>query len=260
MRRKLELTPKADHVAFLDTSVIISKNFEKEDVKRRIEEKLGSLLKKTSTYVVMELKRRILRDLMYLHSILLDEESVGDAQRRLAKISRSKRQLKMCFLIFAQISDISAKDRDEVLLRLENMIRVGIRLYLGDIEVFESGTRCELAYRIPIKTDVGSYDFFPSWSCTRRIIQCYIDDFIKQNHQQLKPLLNCLSRDPAWTNYTKLLKKILAKPSLARGNNCMTLGDTIIILDAPDDSVIYSTNKKDFGPICKCLNKKFNPV
>jgi hypothetical protein len=254
------LTHNANHVAFLDTSVIVSKNFEKEDVKRRIEKKLSNLLKRTSTYVVMELKRRILRDLMYLHSILLEEKTVGDAQRRLAKISRSKRQLKMCLLIFAQISDISAKDRDEALIRLENMIRVGIRLYLHDIDVFESGTRCELAHRIPIKTDAGSYDFFPPWYCTRTIIQCRIDDFIKQNYPQLKSILNCLPRDPEWANYIKLLKKIYANPALARGNNCMVLGDTIIILDAPHDSGIYSTNKKDFGPICKCLNKEFNPV
>lgn len=256
----MEPERSTDHVAFLDTSVIISKNFEKENIKRKIEEKLRDLPKRTSTYVVMELKRRVLKDLMYLHSILLEEESLADAQRRLAKISKSKRQLKMCLLILAQISDISAADRDEVLIRLENMIRVGTRLYLRDIEVFESGTRCDLAHRMPIKTDVGSYDFYPQWSCTRKIIQCDVDIFINRNDSHLRSLLNCLLKDSAWNVYTKLLKEVLADPSLARGNNCMTLGDTIIILDASLDSVIYSTNRKDFEPICRCLNKKLNLI
>jgi len=240
--------------------VIVSKNFENENVKRKIHKALENFLKVTSTYVVMEFKRRVLKDLMYLHSILLEEQSVGDAQRRLANISRSKRQLKMCFFIFAKIADMSNQDRDMVLLRLENMIRLFESLYLHDVKIYESGTKCELVNRKPIKTDVGSYDFSPPWSCTRRILQCYIEDFLKQNHRQIKSLSACLPKDSAWKNHTRLLKKILGDTSFARGNNCMTLGDTIIALDAPDNAVIYSTNKKDFGPICRCLNRKFNPL
>ena len=52
------------------------------------------------------------------------------------------------------------------------------------------------------------------------------------------------------------VEKILSKKDDPYGNNCRTLGDTIIALEAPKESLIFTTNIKDFEPICNKIGKK----
>lgn len=208
----------------------------------------------------MEFKRRVLKDLIYVHSIVLEEPRIGDAQRRLSKISTSQRELKMCFQIFAALSDYSAYNRNDVLLRLETMIRLYRQMYLDDIRIFPSATKCSLANSEPLKTEEGNYEFYPEWSCTKEIWQCFVHNFLRNNEFSLKSLIKCFDSDSQKKDYLTILRNILKNYSNARGNNCMTLGDTIIILDAPENSIIFSTNKKDFEPICKCLNRELRII
>lgn len=49
-----------------------------------------------------------------------------------------------------------------------------------------------------------------------------------------------------------VLKEIQQGHYNVKGNNCRTLGDAVIVLEALDgDGEICTTNRKDFSPLCE---------
>ena len=85
--------------------------------------------------------------------------------------------------------------------------------------------------------------------------QCCICEFWEKRQNELKKLL----KNPEYNDDLKnIIKSALLDPNQFKGINCMKLGDTVIASEilGLTDTVICSSNKKDFEPICKSLNLK----
>ena len=110
---------------FLDTSIAIDRIFNPE-TQRAIEAILDDeKVISTSTYVLMEFKRTVLKDCIYLHSMIEEEESLTAVYYRLKEISDSPNGWKIaqrCIMILKSL-EFPRTDKEQVLNQLKVYIR-----------------------------------------------------------------------------------------------------------------------------------------
>jgi hypothetical protein len=244
--------------AFLDTTIFWLREFGDSATKANTEAFLRGKTKATSSYVQMEINRTVLKDAIFLHSLMQEEGNLPAVFIRLQSYPQTDRRVRRCVELLGRISQQRQLRLADSIAKLENLIvALGQSMYLRDVKVIASGTNCPLSCA-QIGYVSGTYGI--NTSCTRGAPECNVSTYMKSKTSDLKRVLDEIMTVSDLSDLSDLLKEVLVDSQKAKGRNCMVLGDLIICLDSPSDYVIYSSNTKDFGPICRSLAKPFAPL
>ena len=94
-------------------------------------------------------------------------------------------------------------------------------------------------------------------TCRKDRPNCNIINYIENHKGELEKISKV---DVIDEKVIDLVKKIICNSKEAKGRNCHKLGDIIICLDEKHKYDIYSTNEKDFIPICYAIGKSFKSL
>lgn len=239
--------------SFLDTSVLMLREFGTELQKTKVSDALEGTLKHTTSYAKMEINCTIIKDAIFLRSLMVDEYDLRKVFQRLQTYPFTERERKRCLTLLSKVTNRQRLSLVEAILRLENLIYTLHSILLREVIMVASGTACPLA-DIAIEL-IMTYK--NALSCTRDGPACEIEEYLKHTTQKLRKLHNDILSITYLRSLCNLLVQVIDNPKIAKGRNCRILGDVIISLDAPDDQTIFSTNIEDFEPICSSLGRKF---
>jgi hypothetical protein len=240
--------------AFLDSSILLSRKFGLPKQKANIRKKLKSRRKFSTEYAKTEIKRTFLKDAIFLHSLMVDEGTLTSVYQRLRTYPTTQRQKDRCLAILESVSDRRQVRFADAIVRLENLINGMEKEMLRNVQILKSGTGCQLASE-EIEYDAPYFSI--KTSCSRKTAVCLLHEHVTRNSAVLRALKVGVSNSLQFKKLSETLDIVLQNPEKAKGKNCKILGDTLICLDAPDNCDIFSTNVKDFGPICASLCKSF---
>jgi len=237
---------------FLETSVQIKKIFgkERESILNFIEDKKTI----TSTYVLMEFNRRILKDCIYLYSILTEEETLDDVFGRLAELKRYEyRRAIICYSILSKLSEGGKLEKEEASINLKMLMDYQLkRQFDYGIKSVVDETKCELANE-KIKEENNNY--LLNTSCRRGKMKCEIEKFVEGNKKEVEYIMKGLKLNEEFKNVCNSLREVLNDSKKAMGKNCnRILGDCIISVETPKDYKILTTDHH-YEIICKCIDK-----
>jgi len=239
--------------AFLDTTIILTREFGSKEKKKEIEFLKGKN-NFGSTYSITEINRTFLRDAIFIHSILIDAPNLHVVFERLQKFPMTERRIKRCLALLDKITDNRQLHVKTAIARLENLILGANKLLFQDISIIESGSLCPLS-RENVEFDYPIFKL--NTSCTKIAAGCSLPYYLNTHTSKLSNLQQAISSDSKKKKLCVALAKVIANPRNAKGRCCQTLGDVIICLDAPNGCDVYSLNAQDFAVICKILRKKF---
>jgi len=240
--------------AFLDTTVILTREFGSRQRKGEIESTLKGKRKIASTYSMTEINRTFLKDAIFLYSILTEEPSLHAVFERLQKFPLTERRIKRCLALLDKVTDNKQIRIKTAMPRLENLILGTKALLFRDVSTTPSGTLCPLSQE---NVEFAYPTFKLNTSCTKSSATCSLAQYLRVYSSELSNLKQAISSNSKMKKLCSALEKAIADPNEAKGRRCQTLGDVIICLDAPDCCNVYSTNARDFAVICRILKKKF---
>lgn len=262
---------------FLETTIQISRISGDEDRKKEIDKILFQFKKIiTSTYVKMEFRRRLIRDLVYTNNILQDSKNYAEIYKRVEKLPpEQNRKIKGFLSSSYRFFSESSKDKvsgslDEILLEksrsyFKKEVEEAWYKFNKKIEEILDETGCYLAKSGPI-LEGDKYDNTMK-KCKTTEIKCKIVEFLVQNKEIFEKIYLKLQNIPEAALDTEQIKiknilgNVLKHPEyLSDKKNCWNCGDAIITVESPDDAKIFTTNVKHFEPLCDELGKKLVPT
>ncbi len=254
---------------FLETTIHIDRFWETVPRRRQIRRNLVGRRLFSSSYVFMEFQRTLLKDLVYVHSIVesdcdADADSrvfLGELQRKLAKRGgdHGARSVVRSFQVVACILDhfpLTVVNREELLEFLRYQIdfhrdkffEVDLTEEFGDVVGVELSnvTDCDL---VKDHLPVGDRR---RYFCRRPEADCHLPEFLERYAAVLHEVHQAFiaaSAGPSRHGNPRLadaLGRVKRQPvdwQHAKGQkNCWPLGDTIIALEAPVEAAIYTTD------------------
>jgi hypothetical protein len=231
----------------------------------------------SSTYILMEYRRTVVADFIAVHNLVKSHEKLGSAVAHISsgRAGFSKRMMERRQKILG-MAMVDCEDADESLTRtgilriLELYLEGGLeRRFMENITELTNATDCDLAKYPLIQRQDGHYQL--TTSCNKKCVRCQLPDFLLQNAHNLRRIEQFIKQHAA-AEYQELLEKLarvttnfsqdffdqtfLLKSLRAKGQRtCWKLGDIIILLEAPPDALIYTTDKH-FETICTALGRK----
>ena len=167
---------------FLDTSVIISKEFGSQILREKIQKSLRNFKKSSTSYTKKEINCSLLKDAIFLYCLLVDMKDLSAVFERLQQYPLTPRRRKRCLAIFSKITNERQLRVADAITRLESLI-VGLHsLLFRDISLIPTKTLCPLA---DLTIESISQIFEISFSCTRKTAKCKIEQFLEENKKNL---------------------------------------------------------------------------
>ncbi|WP_291635956.1 hypothetical protein [Clostridium sp.] len=238
---------------FMETTVQADKFLGKRSRKHQIKTTCKNNKLISSTYVLGEFKSNFLKDATALYNLVADSDDVRDAMIRFEETFSKRISNRMNKLFANIITTCGIDDKEEILENIEMFIEDILlkRFKEGVDKILIDNTKCERSLAMPQKIDgVWTIDV----KCSKRANpKCSIKEFLLDHNLDNIKKLTAMPKE--LKSVETIVDKIISKSDVPYGNNCRTLGDTIIILEAPDDSKIFTTNIKDFKPICEKIGK-----
>lgn len=238
---------------FMETTVQADKFLAKKERKDYIKNICQNKKLVSSTYVLGEFKSNFLKDATKLYNLLWDSETVGEAVIRFEETYSKRINSRMCKLFGNLINECGVNDKTEILDRLEIYIEDILvkRFKKGIDKILIDNTKCLRSLAVPEK-------YGNTWTMNVSCVQnpnpkCNIKKFLTtDNIDNIKKLVKLPDE---MSKMREVIQKVINDEAKPYGNNCRTMGDAIISLEAPNESQILTTNTKDFKPICNCIDK-----
>lgn len=232
---------------YLDTTIQADRYYEIRSVREKIKEKLNGHELLSSTYVLGELKSNFLKDLTQFY-VFLSDPDVENYNEALVRFQRyagyHNRAYGRVLKVLNRLNDDGNMNKNDLLARLDIIIETIFerRFYKGVSEVVNN-TGCVRAQAKPVKE---GYLWNIDHGCRKKQPPaCNIVDYVNANLKEMSSF--------ASTNIARQMKMVLdqgrAEPTVLYGRKCWKTGDAMITLEAPRDSVIYTTNTDDFRPL-----------
>lgn len=234
---------------FLDTTIQIDRIFGSPKRRTAIHKICAGEECCCTTYVLGEFYATIMRDVVTIYHVLLRESDLNDAENLVAELTRNRRAAR-AHKIFIHLRKLYDNNLEQMKCEVESyfedliyMFYRGIDPNLSDRTQCQRG-RAQITYEDGIPILTGD-------RCRKSNCQCDIERFWI-NHQAVLDGI----RFPATSDdRTYRLLAQIGKPNYdVKGNNCRTLGDSVIVLEALDnEGEVCTTNRNDFEPLCKAF-------
>ncbi len=249
---------------FLDTTIQIERVVGSRARQAALRRELAGYRLMTSSYVLGEYLRTLVRDAIYLHRLVLEREHLDDTVTAIAQ-HINKREASRMLLLWANVRREGVYGRRHIADQLEAYITGGLmRRFMFGIETVLDATGCGLAQeRAESLTTSGAPDLHDRYrlraQCIRHVKECALVERLAEWKENVRRISEALSgsKERALARLAGLTGQILADPVLARGRNCTRyLGDMVIALELPLNTPLYTTNRKHFEPLLKVLGKQ----
>jgi hypothetical protein len=238
----------------------------------------------STNYVRMEIKRGPLQYMTALHNICVNMKMFSLVVKKISNLSASLQKYRLSMYLeclsqfFSNIGQKSTSvlDGDEIDIIIAKMIasylRIQIKVIWQEIEELAkeitNPMRCFIDISPPKIKEGNLLDNFPS-KCNGGKVECGIREFFKDNEDDFKKILARLDMIPIGERDTETLKRIGALKNIIRllpynrkfSNKepnyrlCWNCGDAIIAVSSPSDSIILTSNRKHYEPICESINR-----
>jgi len=244
---------------FLETTVQISRVIGTEDKRSTIRQNTRNRILCTSGHVLGEYNRSLVHDAITFRDVLRTSPSVGEAGKRMREKYGYRRVYGRAMdLIFTVGRD---GDKQTMLDRLEDFIDFRAHEYFwGSIEkgCFEDKVQCVLKDWRPEQDASGEYDT-EGLKCRKNNPRtCEPAAFMEKHREKLEAVVSEASghNRKNITKAAQALRGILDGKDVPYGErgNCYTISDTLIVLEAPDESEVYSTDG-DVAALCQILGQ-----
>jgi len=223
-------------------------------------------------YIFMEFRRSILQTYAYVNSLLSALARTGHSEINLSTllillseargISRSPRTIQRVMFVAADVAEQFGNEtvpiqvvRDYLSMQIWTLAQ---DLFAGIDEVINV-TDCDL-----VKPTTPLGDLLSSrLSCNARTAQCNLATFLSSKRKELQQIRSAMERLRPTEQDARAydaLEQVLLNPNNALGERrCWALGDIIIALSVPDDTLVYTADEH-FRGICSAIGKKmFQP-
>lgn len=242
---------------FLETTVQIGRVIGDQQERETIRRNTDSHHLCTSGHVLAEFNRTLIKDAVTFRNLLLTSPDVGEAVKRFGKYPKNRKFPRLVFLLATIGFD---SDKQNTLDRLEIYIewKLGYLFWESiDRECYADGVRCAHRQWQAEQEETGAYDIDGLRCLKASPPACGVADFVQVNGSALEQFVS-VGRVCERTNVreaAELLDAILNGTESPFGiQNCYTISDTLIVLEAPSEAEIYSTDG-DIHAICEILGK-----
>jgi hypothetical protein len=259
---------------FVETSVFIASHTQSPKQAKKVEACLGEgtgHTKVSSLVVRQEIKRRLLGDAAYLHSLLVKYNNYEETNYHLIRLSGNPyhgNRARICQGLLLSVQTGTDSDKvDRLKARLRRFILTTLATFDSWLDQLERSSGCvcsQIDPREVHKNNKMSFDLGAA-KCDQ-VQSCPIGDFLTQSAESCKLISDHLSTELE-TNPRQQLADILtflAKTnssgfSATQENPCYTVADLLLTLEAIASKCdsIYSMNYKDFRVLCKAVDLTF---
>jgi hypothetical protein len=258
---------------FLDSTVVIGLLFRHDGERKACEEAIPAGQRVCSRYVVYEVARGFLLNLIALHNRSFDYDSYSDLMQasNSGQLLFKKYRMRtwanalVDFTRALEIEDVSAKPSQNLLLfraKLRRWITQGWDRLESQFEIINP-VGCRPTLPAPFVRDDHLIEHrLPLKECGKPEA-CGVKTFFDSNLATVEKLISDLDSLSGADKDEETKKRIEAlqhlscvpKGSAFDGKKCHRCGDAIICMEAPLDHAIATKNKKHFEPIARSLGK-----
>lgn len=234
----------------LDTTIQIDRITGSKDRKSAIEKVLRGNNLFCSTYVLGEYYESLIKDFITLYGLFLIEKNISETGKKISEqiFGRSQSRVSKIFFNIIGLCDMDIDEIEDMFSLYTDLLQ---DLFHQGIQELLDITKCARADRI-IKYEDG-IPIFPQVHCTKKKEICGICPFWKNCQKAIEQILE---KDGVDDKIKKILSNAKNNEKEYRGKNCLTLGDTIISLEAliaEQNMAVCTSNKNDFTPICDAI-------
>ena len=241
---------------FLETSIPRKLLFGHSLVKEEIKKYLRGVRSWSSFYVLMEYKRSVVKTLIDLYFVTLEEDTPSDALNYFAEGFR-QRETKIILSAIAEFlkePDI-ANDKEKFLIKLETWIHSAL-VYFDTLiyEYVDNMTQCPLA---KASINASFQNFLEEINCKT---ECTVERLWKSSKGHLKKLVKEAKehndKNEGFTKPLPLIESAISNPNTPKTKTkCMQAGDFVIALEMPRHLRMLTFDKA-FERICGILGKE----
>lgn len=234
----------------LDTTIQIDRITGSKERKRAVEEILKDNRLFCSTYVLGEYYANLVNDFVTLYGLFMIDKNIAETGKRINEriFGRSQARVAKVFFNILELCDGNIEEiEDEFSLYLDVLQD---EFYLNIEEIIDT-TKCARADRKVFYEE--GVPVLQAVKCTKEKEVCGICPFWRSSQKEIDKIIEKGEIDKKIQN---ILNSARENEREYLGRNCLTLGDTIISLEALKDGRelgVCSSNKKDFQPICSAL-------
>ncbi|MBI2303168.1 MAG: hypothetical protein HYU86_00275 [Chloroflexi bacterium] len=249
----------APPILFLETTIQIDRVIGTQDRRATITSHIGGRRLCTSGHVLGEYNRTLIRDAITFRDLLRSSPSVEEAIKRLGRYAPYGRKYRRTVDLLASIGFDS--DRQNTLDRLE----IYIDWYLHkrfwesiDPSISTDNVRCFLRLWQPKLPDGETYDLVGLKCIKDNPPPCEVSAFIEQHRSELQYFAQEARSHPRpnVASAAEAFRRIIAGEEVPFGerSNCYAIADTLIVLEAPPDALVYSADG-DVHVICDIFSR-----
>lgn len=258
---------------FLDTTIQIDRIVSPLQRRTQLQALLTDYRLVTSTYVLGEFLRTLVKDAIQLHHRIEQYTHLDEVITYLGQHPNKREAGRMMLILgtllraerTTQATAFASQMRLQLQERLARYIKFAlVDRFLSGIDEMLDSTQCGLARERPTlaPTTNGNGQFFRFRSqCTRYVRECDLAERMEAWRPELAMLADGLAHesDPVLLRMGQLAQQISENPVVTRGRNCTWyLGDLVIALELPADVPLYTTNVRHFAPILAVLGKRLH--
>lgn len=243
--------PKKEKL-YLDTSVVLTLAFRRAQTVADFRDRVASAEVVVSSYVLKEVNQSVVKEATVLFGIVNAHHTLAEALEAMAVGGWSPRSTRLQTMLLSYCMN-QGVSREEVLHVLKMILSDGAKALLpGNAQVVDV-LGCPLASAEP---EVQGADFTLYSRCTRSLQQCNIEDFVSSHATELGRLRTGCSVRSARSRVLPLIDRVGECPGDAKGiRNCSLLGDALIALQQPRDSVLMTLDR-DQVVLAQCLGNE----
>lgn len=235
---------------FLDTTIQIDQVTGSKKRKEEVEKVLKDNDLYCSAYVLGEYYATVVSDLVTLYGLFLLDKDIGETGKRITEMVFGRSQPRVAKL-YANILAMCKFDVDEV----EDTFLLSMDLiqdeFSRNLKKMVDRTKCARAGRKIIYED--GVPVLPDIPCRKNKKICGICQFWQEAGREIGQITESEEIDE---KIVTILCAAKVDEREYRGNNCRTLGDTVISVEAKNSGIglkMCSSNKKDFQPLCNAI-------
>jgi hypothetical protein len=127
---------------------------------------------------------------------------------------------------------------------------------MRSIDEFLDETHCQFAFVQPRRLGKSYAEGF--MQVNRRTFDCDLPSFIEAHQEAFTAIHELLVSEKrrSTAKLRRVLATVLDNPQRSLGTNALIIADCAIAVEMPENACLFTTNLRDFQPICMALGKK----